>query len=168
MQRSVSGCCKFLAFSPGKFATESRSRSDGGGGSEIRTHDTVRDNRKQRGRRFLAKTVKIGNFLHGSWVLSAGAPGRIRTSDPQIRSLVPPSKLLNFDTASPRWIQNFNVISKGLEGGTLRLILPRTRFTGTFAHLGDAAGTNTGTMAPRPARRKSRRRAGRAIFAGGG
>ena len=23
---------------------------------------------------FLAKTVKIGNFLHGRWVLSAGAP----------------------------------------------------------------------------------------------
>ena len=37
---------------------------------------------------FLAKTVKIGNFLHGSWVLSAGAPEEIRTPDPQIRSLV--------------------------------------------------------------------------------
>src|SRR5450759_2570865 len=37
---------------------------------------------------FLAKTVKISNFLHGRWVLSAGAPGEIRTPDPQIRSLV--------------------------------------------------------------------------------
>ena len=33
VQRSVSGCCKFLAFSRGKIATESRSRRDGGGGS---------------------------------------------------------------------------------------------------------------------------------------
>ena len=38
--------------------------------------------------RFLAKTVKISNFLHGSRVLSAGAPEEIRTPDPQIRSLV--------------------------------------------------------------------------------
>ena len=37
---------------------------------------------------FLAKTVKIGNFLHGSRVLSDGAPEEIRTPDPQIRSLV--------------------------------------------------------------------------------
>ena len=37
---------------------------------------------------FLAKTVKISNFLHGSWVLSAGVPEEIRTPDPQIRSLV--------------------------------------------------------------------------------
>jgi len=32
VQRSVSGCCKFLAFSRSKIATESRSRRDGGGG----------------------------------------------------------------------------------------------------------------------------------------
>jgi hypothetical protein len=37
---------------------------------------------------FVAKTVKISNFLHGSRVLSAGAPEEIRTPDPQIRSLV--------------------------------------------------------------------------------
>jgi hypothetical protein len=38
--------------------------------------------------RLLANSVKIANFLHGSWVLSAGAPEEIRTPDPQIRSLV--------------------------------------------------------------------------------
>jgi hypothetical protein len=59
-------------------------RTDVGGGRWIRTHVTVRDNSE---RRFLAKTVKIGNSLHGRWVLSAGAPGEIRTPDPQIRSL---------------------------------------------------------------------------------
>jgi hypothetical protein len=37
---------------------------------------------------FLAKTVKTDNFLHGSGVLSAGAPEEIRTPDPQIRRLV--------------------------------------------------------------------------------
>jgi hypothetical protein len=37
---------------------------------------------------FLANPVKRQYFLHGRWVLSAGAPGEIRTPDPQIRSLV--------------------------------------------------------------------------------
>ena len=32
VQRSVSGCCKFRAFSRGKISTKSRSRQDGGGG----------------------------------------------------------------------------------------------------------------------------------------
>ena len=39
---------------------------------------------------FLAKTVKISNFLHGSQVLSDGAPEEIRTPDPQIRNLPQP------------------------------------------------------------------------------
>src|SRR5450759_2559685 len=38
--------------------------------------------------RFLANSVKWQYFLHGRWVLSAGAPGEIRTPDPQIRSLM--------------------------------------------------------------------------------
>jgi hypothetical protein len=51
--------------------------------------------------RFLAKTVKIGNFLHGSRVLSAGAPEEIRTPDPQIRSLVLyPAELRALDSAA--------------------------------------------------------------------
>jgi hypothetical protein len=37
---------------------------------------------------FLAKTVKIEDFLHGSRVLSDGAPEEIRTPDPQIRSFI--------------------------------------------------------------------------------
>jgi hypothetical protein len=37
--------------------------------------------------RFLANSVKWQYFLHGRWVLSAGAPEEIRTPDPQIRSL---------------------------------------------------------------------------------
>ena len=41
---------------------------------------------KQHSRRFLAKAVKKGSFLHGSRVLSTGAPEEIRTPDPQIRS----------------------------------------------------------------------------------
>ena len=44
---------------------------------------------------FLAKTVKISNFLHGSRVLSDGAPEEIRTPDPQIRSPIL-SKALTF------------------------------------------------------------------------
>jgi hypothetical protein len=35
----------------------------------------------------LANSVKWQYFLHGRWVLSAGAPEEIRTPDPQIRSL---------------------------------------------------------------------------------
>jgi hypothetical protein len=38
--------------------------------------------------RLLANSVKWQYFLHGRWVLSAGAPEEIRTPDPQIRSLV--------------------------------------------------------------------------------
>src|ERR1700688_4138478 len=38
--------------------------------------------------RLLANSVKWQYFLHGRRVLSAGAPGEIRTPDPQIRSLV--------------------------------------------------------------------------------
>jgi hypothetical protein len=38
--------------------------------------------------RFLANSVKWQYFLHGRWVLSAGAPEEIRTPDPQIRSLM--------------------------------------------------------------------------------
>ena len=50
---------------------------------------------------FLAKTVKIGDFLHGSRVLSDGAPERIRTADPQIRSLVLyPAELRALDSAA--------------------------------------------------------------------
>jgi hypothetical protein len=50
---------------------------------------------------FLAKTVKICNFLHGSWVLSDGAPEEIRTPDPQIRSLVLyPAELRALDSAA--------------------------------------------------------------------
>jgi hypothetical protein len=44
--------------------------------------------RKIRASSVLVNSVKWRYFLHGSWVLSAGAPGEIRTPDPQIRSLL--------------------------------------------------------------------------------
>ena len=56
---------------------------------------------KQHSPRFLAKTVKMGSFLHGSRVLSDGAPEEIRTPDPQIRSLVLyPAELRALDSAA--------------------------------------------------------------------
>src|ERR1035441_10111254 len=44
--------------------------------------------------RFLANSVKWQYFLHGRWVLSAGAPEEIRTPDPQIRSLVGTTEII--------------------------------------------------------------------------
>jgi hypothetical protein len=62
------------------------------GANECPTHECIR--RKLARARFLANSVKWQYFLHGRWVLSAGAPEEIRTPDPQIRSLVGPVEII--------------------------------------------------------------------------
>ena len=59
------------------------------GANNTPTHECI-------GAKLVARLVpckfrKIAVFLHGRWVLSAGAPEEIRTPDPQIRSLVTPN-----------------------------------------------------------------------------
>src|ERR1039458_8762817 len=56
--------------------------------------------------RLLANSVKWQYFLHGRWVLSAGAPEEIRTPDPQIPSYekyrrAPPKR---FQPLTPRFV----------------------------------------------------------------